>query len=137
MFLIHCASSSHSQVTEQSGKTLKITLVPCFTAFVTLIFCSFGVFSLLFKLIHVITTLYNELKTQIISHIFLRLYKNKVEEVPGWNDQVLRWCMEAAREKALRKEDYWGGFVIDEMKIQVRILNLLNIIPIQKYLHNP
>lgn len=45
--------------------------------------------------------------------------------------------MEAAREKALRKEDYWGGFVIDEMKIQVRILNLLNIIPIQKYLHNP
>ena len=26
---------------------------------------------------------------------------------------------------------------IDEMKIQVRILNLPNIIPIQKYLHNP
>jgi len=28
--------------------------------------------------------------------------------------------MEAAREKALKKEDYRGGFVIDEMKIQVR-----------------
>ena len=45
--------------------------------------------------------------------------------------------MEAAQEKALRKEDYWGGFVIDEMKIQVRILILLIIIPIQKYLQNP
>lgn len=137
MSLIHCASSSHFQVTGQSGKTLKMTLVPCFTTFVTLILYSFGIFSLLFKLIHVVTTFHSELTTQIISHIFLRLYKNKVDEVPGWNDQVLRWCMEAAREKALRKEDYWRGFVIDEMKIQVRILNLLNIIPIQKYLHNP
>jgi len=28
--------------------------------------------------------------------------------------------MEAVREKALKKEDYWGGFVMDEMEIQVR-----------------
>lgn len=26
----------------------------------------------------------------------------------------------AALEKGLKKEDYWGGFLIDEMKIQVR-----------------
>ena len=49
-----------------------------------------------------------------------RFYKNKVEEKPGWNDQVLKWCLEAALEKGLKKEDYWGGFLIDEMKIQVR-----------------
>ncbi|KAM7437563.1 hypothetical protein ABFA07_012832 [Porites harrisoni] len=48
----------------------------------------------------------------------IRLYKNKVEEKPGWNDQVLKWCLETAQEKNLREEDYWGGFVIDEMKIQ-------------------
>ena len=49
------------------------------------------------------------------------MYKNKVEEKPGWNDQVLKWCLETAQEKNLREEDYWGGFVIDEMKIQVCI----------------
>ena len=54
-------------------------------------------------------------------HLFHRLYKNKVEEKPGWNDQVLKWCLETAQEKNLREEDYWGGFVIDEMKIQVCI----------------
>lgn len=51
---------------------------------------------------------------------FYRLYKNKIEEKPGWNDEVLQWCLETAQEKNLRKEDYWGGFVIDEMKVQVR-----------------
>lgn len=51
---------------------------------------------------------------------FYRLYKNKIEEKPGWNDEVLQWCLQTAQEKNLRKEDYWGGFVIDEMKIQVR-----------------
>jgi len=47
---------------------------------------------------------------------------------------VLKWCQEAAQEKGLQKSDYWGGFVIDEMKIQVRVIfnyiankNLLNI----------
>ena len=50
---------------------------------------------------------------------FYRLYKNKIEENPGWNDEVLQWCLETAQEKNLRKEDYWGGFVTDEMKIQV------------------
>lgn len=51
---------------------------------------------------------------------FYRLYKNKTEEKPGWNDEVLQWCLETSQEKNLRKEDYWGGFVIDKMKIQVR-----------------
>ena len=49
-----------------------------------------------------------------------RFYKNKVDEKPGWNDQVLKWCLEAALENGLKEGDYWGGFLIDEMKIQVR-----------------
>ena len=53
---------------------------------------------------------------------FYRLYKNKIEEKPGWNDQVLRWCLETAQETGLRTEDYWGGFLIDEMKIQVCVI---------------
>ena len=34
---------------------------------------------------------------------------------------MLKWCRETAQEKNLTEEDYWGGFVIDEMKIQVCI----------------
>ena len=70
---------------------------------------------------------------------FPRLYKNEVEEEPGWNEQVLKWCQEAAQEKGLQKSDYWGGFVIDEMKIQVRVVfsyitnkNLQNSRPLGK-----
>ena len=50
---------------------------------------------------------------------------------------MLKWCQEAAQEKGLQKSDYWGGFVIDEMKIQVHVVynysinkNLLNIRPL-------
>lgn len=50
---------------------------------------------------------------------FCRLYKNKVQEMPGWNDEVLGWCLQEACERKLKKQDYWGGFVIDKMKIQV------------------
>ena len=32
---------------------------------------------------------------------------------------MLKWCLETAQEKNLREEDYWGGFVIDEMKMFV------------------
>ena len=53
---------------------------------------------------------------------FYRLYKNKIKEKPGWNDQVLRWCLETAQERGLRTEDYWRGFLIDEMKIQVCVI---------------
>lgn len=48
-----------------------------------------------------------------------RLYKNKVKETIGWNPEVLRWCLDAAKESGLKAADYMGGFVIDEMKIQV------------------
>ena len=48
-----------------------------------------------------------------------RLYKNKVTERTGWNEDVLRWCLDAAKDSGTKKEDFMGGFVIDEMKIQV------------------
>ncbi|XP_020911089.1 uncharacterized protein LOC110248873 [Exaiptasia diaphana] len=48
----------------------------------------------------------------------IRCYKNKVDQAPGWNDNLLQWCLEEAKKANLRKEDYWGAFVLDEMKIQ-------------------
>lgn len=32
---------------------------------------------------------------------------------------MLEWCAQSAKEKNLKDCDYWGGFVIDEMKIEV------------------
>ena len=49
----------------------------------------------------------------------IRLHKNRITQTPGWNREVLKWCLEEAREKKLTKADYCGGLVIDEMKIQV------------------
>jgi hypothetical protein len=34
---------------------------------------------------------------------------------PGWNNDVIDWCAKEAKEP----QDYWGGFIIDKMKIQV------------------
>lgn len=44
------------------------------------------------------------------------MYKNKVPDSHGWNEQMLGWCLKAAEEKQLLEEDYWGGFVADEME---------------------
>lgn len=33
---------------------------------------------------------------------------------------MLKLCMEEAEKNNLKPEDYWGGFVLDEMTIQVR-----------------
>ena len=33
---------------------------------------------------------------------------------------MLKWCHEAAKENGLKEQDYWGGLIFDEMKIQVR-----------------
>ena len=50
--------------------------------------------------------------------LILRLHKNKVEQSPGWQDPILRWCSDEAKKAGLKPQDYWGGFVLDEMKIQ-------------------
>ena len=31
----------------------------------------------------------------------------------------MEWCKEEAKKKNLKDCDYWGGLVIDEMKIEV------------------
>lgn len=41
---------------------------------------------------------------------------------PGWNSEVLEWCLVEAKERKLKDQDYSGGFVIDEMKIQVYVI---------------
>ena len=48
-----------------------------------------------------------------------RHHKNKVEQKPGWNSNLLKWCFQEAKKGNLKEQDYWGGFVLDEMKIQV------------------
>lgn len=53
-------------------------------------------------------------------HFFqLRYYKNKVEQKPGWNINLLKWCLQEAQSNKLNSQDYMGGLVLDEMKIQV------------------
>ena len=66
------------------------------------------------KLLHIIFKL-----QYILRNIIYRLYKNKVKETVGWNPEVLRWCLNAAKESGMKEADYMGGLVIDEMKIQV------------------
>jgi hypothetical protein len=50
------------------------------------------------------------------------LYKNKVIHTPGWDDE--------AKKQGLKEQDYWGGFVIDEMRIQVSntVLYIISIL---------
>lgn len=50
------------------------------------------------------------------------MYKNRVQQQNGWNTEILEWCLMEAKNRNLRAEDYWGGFVIDEMKIQVSLV---------------
>ncbi|CAH3013837.1 unnamed protein product [Porites evermanni] len=48
----------------------------------------------------------------------LNVEKNKREQKPGWNTEIVEWCKQAAEDKNLKDCDYWGGFVIDEMKVE-------------------
>ena len=52
----------------------------------------------------------------------LRYYKNSVSQEEGWNKEIISWCKNEAERQNLRPEDYWGGLVLDEMKIQVYII---------------
>ena len=52
-----------------------------------------------------------------------RYYKNSVDQRPGWNSDAIQWCKREAERRNLIEHEYWGGYVTDEMKIQVRILS--------------
>ncbi len=32
---------------------------------------------------------------------------------------MLLWCLDEAKKNNLQEQDYWGGLILDEMKIQV------------------
>ena len=56
-----------------------------------------------------------------IQHDFcFRYYKNAVGQEAGWNYEMIQWCKREAERQTLNPEDYWGGLVLDEMKIQMR-----------------
>lgn len=42
-----------------------------------------------------------------------------MNQAPGWHNEIISWCKREAERQNLKDHDYWGGFVIDEMKIQV------------------
>ena len=50
-----------------------------------------------------------------------------MEQKPGWDADLLKWCLQEAKKANLKEQDYWGGFVLDEMKIQVSE-NITNLI---------
>ena len=56
---------------------------------------------------------------QVYRPYFSRYYKNSVCQEPGWNKDVIEWCAKEAKQQGFKPHDYWGGFIIDEMKIQV------------------
>jgi hypothetical protein len=49
-----------------------------------------------------------------------RYYKNSLDQKSGWNRDVIEWCRQEAQRLNLKEQDFWGGLVFDEMKIQVR-----------------
>jgi hypothetical protein len=59
----------------------------------------------------------------IIKLLSFRYYKHTVNQESGWNQEVISWCQNEAQRQHLKPADYWGGLVLDEMKIQV-FLNL-------------
>ena len=52
-----------------------------------------------------------------------RYHKNKKEQKPGWNREIIDWCYQEAKGRKLMECDFWGGLVIDEMKIEASYKN--------------
>lgn len=56
----------------------------------------------------------------VFMFVYIRRYhKNSVNQEPGWNHKMISWCQKEAKQHDLKPEDYWGGLILDEMKIQV------------------
>jgi hypothetical protein len=48
----------------------------------------------------------------------LCLYKNILEQGPGFHKLVLKWMVDSAKQKELPSHGYAGGIIFDEMAIQ-------------------
>ena len=35
---------------------------------------------------------------------------------------MLLWCLNEAKKNNLQEQDFWGGLILDEMKIQVNVI---------------
>ena len=44
-----------------------------------------------------------------------------MDQKPGWNEEMIDWCKREARRQNLKEDEHWGGLIVDEMKIQVRL----------------
>ena len=64
-------------------------------------------------------------------NFYFRYHKNNRSEQPGWNRDTIQWCRETAQAKQLRDWDFLGGFVIDEMKIEVNMAATPIFIPVK------
>ena len=53
--------------------------------------------------------------------LFCRYYKNSIDQKPGWNEEMIDWCKREARRQNLKEDEHWGGLIVNEMKIQVRL----------------
>jgi len=62
------------------------------------IFKTYMSFIILLRIVHN-TTCKPNLKYVHVS----RINKNRADEKPGWNDHVLKWCLEAPLEKGVKK----------------------------------
>ena len=62
---------------------------------------------------------------KILWYLFLRYHKNQTTQCLGWDRKNLQWCLKAAKENQLKPQDFMGGFVLDEMKVQVTKENQL------------
>jgi hypothetical protein len=60
-----------------------------------------------------------------INNLFCRYYKNSVSQEEGWNEEVISWCQKEAKQQNLGPEEYWGGLILDEMKIPVHTCILI------------
>ena len=58
-------------------------------------------------------------KYRFFYYVCYRYYKNSVDQKSGWNPETISWCKQEAQRQKLKEQDYWGGFILDEMKIQV------------------
>ena len=61
-----------------------------------------------------------------IFEIVSSYYKNKIDQKPGWDWEILLWCLKEAKNNNLKEQDFWGGLILDEMKIQVTLTMTTN-----------
>ena len=42
-----------------------------------------------------------------------------IKNLVGMLHDIFEWCKAEAERQQIKEQDYWGGLVLDEMKVQV------------------